>query len=67
MIGRYANTLGPQHLFSVPEGILDHHGRNTIAIAVLSRGAANTAGLGTVTLQPYGRYAGAAYDRADTR
>ena len=67
MIGRYANALGPQHLFSVPEGILDHHGRNTIAIAVLSRGATNTAGLGTVTLQPYGRYAGGAYDKADAR
>ena len=65
MLGRYANALGPQHLFSLPEGILDHQGENTIAIAVISRGDSNTAGLGKVTLEAYGRYAGAALERAD--
>ena len=65
MIGRYANLLGPQHLFSAPAGILRPQGQNMIAIAVLSRGPVNTAGLGTVSLQAYGRYGGRAFNRAD--
>ncbi|MGH2868147.1 MAG: beta-galactosidase [Solirubrobacteraceae bacterium] len=59
MVGRYANDLGPQHLFYLPAGALDQNGRNTLAIAVLSHGAAGSGGgLGTVSLQAYGRYAG---------
>ncbi|HEY1515257.1 MAG TPA: beta-galactosidase [Solirubrobacteraceae bacterium] len=34
LIGQYDNTLGPQHQFYVPAGILDQDGRNTLAIAV---------------------------------
>ncbi len=33
LIGRYVNNVGPQHQFYVPEGILNDHGQNTIAIA----------------------------------
>ncbi len=31
MMGNYVNYLGPQHSFPVPNGILDPHGKNTIA------------------------------------
>ena len=34
LIGQYDDTLGPQHQFYVPAGILDQDGRNTLAIAV---------------------------------
>ncbi len=34
LIGRYVNNAGPQHQFYVPAGILNTHGRNTLAIAV---------------------------------
>ncbi|HEY5187800.1 MAG TPA: beta galactosidase jelly roll domain-containing protein, partial [Solirubrobacteraceae bacterium] len=59
MVGRYANDLGPQHLFYLPSGVLDQNGENTLAIAVLSHGGNGSGGgLGTVSLQAYGRYAG---------
>ncbi|HEV3229596.1 MAG TPA: beta-galactosidase [Solirubrobacteraceae bacterium] len=61
MVGQYANDVGPQHLFYLPEGILDAHGRNDLAIAVLSHGSDGSGGgLGTVSLQAYGRYRGGA-------
>jgi len=56
-VGRYVNNVGPQHVFPIPEGVLNPRGANTIAIAVLSRDAA-TAGLGTVRLTALGTYAG---------
>ncbi|OZJ02289.1 hypothetical protein BZG36_04824, partial [Bifiguratus adelaidae] len=34
--GRYANDLGPQTLFYVPEGILNYAGNNTIVVVVMS-------------------------------
>ncbi|HET9168025.1 MAG TPA: beta galactosidase jelly roll domain-containing protein, partial [Actinospica sp.] len=60
MMGRYVNNLGPQHLFYLPAGpVLDEHGRNVVAIAVLSHGADGSGGgLGRVSLQAYGRYRG---------
>jgi beta-galactosidase GanA len=60
MLGRYANNLGPQHVFYLPEGILDPRGRNVLAIAVISHGSAGSGGgLGRLSLQAYGRYRGA--------
>jgi beta-galactosidase GanA len=56
-LGRYVNNVGPQHVFPIPEGILNPRGSNTIAIAVWSRDGA-TAGLGTVRLTSLGTYAG---------
>jgi hypothetical protein len=48
-----ANDLGPQTLYYVPEGILNHNGENTIAIGVIS--IDETATLGTVTIEPFGK------------
>ena len=60
MLGRYANNVGPQHLFYLPEGILHPRAGNVLAIAVISHGANGSGGgLGRVTLQVYGRYRGA--------
>ncbi|WP_163513595.1 beta-galactosidase [Fodinicola acaciae] len=56
LLGLYANDLGPQHTYSLPPGILNANGHNTIAIAVT--GADNSGGLGSVRLVPYGAYAG---------
>jgi hypothetical protein len=57
MMGIYANDLGPQHIFSLPTGILNPNGANTLAIAVLGEDSAS-GGLGQVDLVPYGRYEG---------
>ena len=38
-MGQFIADIGPQRVFPVPEGILNHHGRNTIALAVTSDGA----------------------------
>ncbi|KAI9286237.1 glycoside hydrolase superfamily, partial [Umbelopsis sp. AD052] len=51
--GKFANDLGPQTLFYVPEGILNHHGENTIAIGVVAVDKEVT--LGEVTIEPYGK------------
>jgi beta-galactosidase len=60
MMGRYANRVGPQRIFYLPEGILYPRGRNVLAIAVISRGADGSGGgLGSVSLEAYGRYRGA--------
>jgi beta-galactosidase len=48
-----ANDLGPQTLFYVPEGILNHHGENTIAIGVVAVDEEVT--LGEVTIEPYAK------------
>lgn len=39
-VGQYIADVGPQHTFVVPNGILDPHGQNTIALAVTSDGGA---------------------------
>ena len=56
MLGIYVNDLGPQHIFSLPNGILNPDGPNKLAIAVWGEDA--DAGLGSVSLYQYGAYAG---------
>jgi beta-galactosidase GanA len=53
MVGIYANDLGPQHVFSLPLGLVNTRGTNTIAIAVWGEDAAS-GGLGQVSLVPTG-------------
>jgi hypothetical protein len=38
-MGQFIAHVGPQRIFPVPEGILNHHGPNTLALAVTSDGA----------------------------
>ncbi|WP_404339614.1 beta-galactosidase [Sphingomonas sp. MMS12-HWE2-04] len=42
-MGQYIAHIGPQRVFPVPEGILNHRGRNSIALAVTSDGAPGNA------------------------
>jgi beta-galactosidase GanA len=42
-MGQFIAHVGPQRTFPIPEGILNHHGANTIALAVTSDGAAANA------------------------
>ncbi|MDT7803867.1 MAG: hypothetical protein QOI78_7300, partial [Actinomycetota bacterium] len=55
-LGRYLNNVGPQHVFTIPNGILRADGRNTIAIA--SWGGDDSGGLGAVSLVNLGTHAG---------
>ena len=55
-VGTYVNYLGPQHGFPAPNGVLNPHGRNRIAIAVWNLDG-STGGLGKVSLTDYGSYA----------
>lgn len=57
MLGIYGNDLGPQHIFSLPAGILNPNGTNTLAIAVWGEDS-SSAGLGEVNLYQYGAYEG---------
>lgn len=57
LVGQYINNLGPQHLFSLPPGVLNPNGKNTVAIAVWALDGSST-GLGQVSLQQLGNYAG---------
>ncbi len=57
LLGLYANDLGPQHVFSLPTGILNPNGQNTVAIAVWGEDQRG-GGLGNVNLVRYGTYAG---------
>ncbi len=61
-LGQYANDVGPQHTFVLPNGILNPHGKNTLAIAVTSRqqGGATGGGLGSVKLADLGTSRGGA-------
>jgi beta-galactosidase GanA len=61
-VGQYINY--PQHSFPVPNGVLNPHGRNSIAIAVWNLDGA-TGGLGTVALTDYGSYASSLAVRQD--
>ncbi len=42
-MGQFIAHVGPQRVFPVPEGILNHRGRNSIALAVTSDGAPGNA------------------------
>jgi len=42
-MGQFIAHVGPQRIFPVPEGILNHRGANTIALAVTSDGVAGDA------------------------
>lgn len=53
LLGNYINNIGPQHVFPLPNGILDPQGDNTIAIALWNEDG-TTGGLGTVTLENLG-------------
>jgi hypothetical protein len=44
--------LGPQTLYYVPEGILNHNGENTIAIGVIA--IDESVSLAGITIEPYG-------------
>ncbi|MEV6008093.1 beta-galactosidase [Streptomyces sp. NPDC051976] len=55
-MGNYVNYLGPQHSFPVPDGVLNPHGANTVALAVWNLDG-STGGLGKVALTDYGSYA----------
>jgi beta-galactosidase GanA len=56
-IGQYIANVGPQHTFVVPNGILDPHGTNTLAVAVTSNGGAGN-GLENVQLTDLGTVRG---------
>jgi len=55
-LGNYVNYLGPQHSFPIPNGILNPHGNNSIALAVWNLDG-KSGGLGRVSLTDYGSYA----------
>ena len=54
-MGNYIADLGPQRSFPIPNGVIDPHGRNSIAIAVWKTDD-TPGGLGTVSLVDYGSY-----------
>lgn len=53
-VGRYINELGPQHVFSLPTGILRPQGENSIVLAVWN--TEHDGGLGKVSLVVQGNY-----------
>jgi beta-galactosidase GanA len=56
-MGQYIANVGPQHTFVIPNGVLNPHGRNTVAIAVTSDGGAGN-GLEPVSLTNLGTVRG---------
>jgi beta-galactosidase len=54
-VGQYINDVGPQRVFTLPEGILRHQGDNVIALAVWSADG-STGGLGQLSLEALGNY-----------
>jgi beta-galactosidase GanA len=58
-MGQYIADVGPQHTFVVPNGILDPHGVNTLALAVTSNGGTGDT-LEKVTLTNLGTVRGGA-------
>jgi beta-galactosidase len=54
-VGQYVNDLGPQRVFTLPQGILRQQGTNTIALAVWSTDD-STGGLGQVNLTALGNH-----------
>ena len=57
LVGRYWEARGPQHLFYLPNGVLNTRGDNTIAIAVWNRGHAG----GLTTLPALVQYPSLSY------
>ncbi|URZ09288.1 beta-galactosidase [Clostridium felsineum] len=57
LVGQYINNLGPQTVFSLPSGVLDPDGKNTVAIAVWSLDGSSI-DTSKITLQKLGNYAG---------
>ncbi|KAL4904335.1 putative beta-galactosidase A [Aspergillus multicolor] len=51
LFGKYLHAIGPQTNFPVPEGILDYHGTNYIALSLWAQDA-NGAALDTFLLRP---------------
>ncbi|KAI4861433.1 glycoside hydrolase family 35 protein [Hypoxylon rubiginosum] len=49
--GKYVANLGPQTAFPVPEGVLDHGGRNTVALTLWALDGAVGARVGGLTLR----------------
>ncbi|GKZ39815.1 hypothetical protein AbraIFM66950_001273 [Aspergillus brasiliensis] len=49
--GRYLSTIGPQTAFHVPEGVLNYHGKNYIALSLWAQNRTGAA-LASFTLQP---------------
>jgi Beta-galactosidase jelly roll domain len=54
-MGQLINDVGPQRVFTLHRGILDHQGDNTIALAVWSADG-TSGGLGDVALEVLGNY-----------
>ncbi|ORZ03961.1 glycoside hydrolase superfamily [Syncephalastrum racemosum] len=51
-LGRYANDLGPQKTYYLPEGIVNvNNGENTLAVAVIPLDESSQ--IGTLSLEPY--------------
>ncbi|EIN05080.1 hypothetical protein PUNSTDRAFT_146007 [Punctularia strigosozonata HHB-11173 SS5] len=48
--GKYVNHIGPQSVFPVPEGILNYHGENTLAVSLWAQDASG-AKLESIDLQ----------------
>ena len=65
-LGQYINDVGPQHTFVLPNGVLDPHGSNTLALAVLADGT-TPAGPGAVALTLLGAVDGGPGDAAGRR
>ena len=42
-MGQFIAHVGPQRVFVIPPGILDHHGHNTLALAVTTDGSPKNA------------------------
>ena len=53
-LGQYIADVGPQHTFALPNGVLDPHGRNTLALAVTSDGSGPADALEQVGLTSLG-------------
>ncbi|MEO8777452.1 MAG: beta galactosidase jelly roll domain-containing protein, partial [Rhodanobacter sp.] len=62
-VGRYINATGPQRVFNLPAGLLNPHGKNTIAIADWNTGTRG--GLGKLSLVMLGNYRSALHIRAE--
>ncbi|GAA2874550.1 beta-galactosidase [Nonomuraea rubra] len=55
-VGQYGADIGPQREFSLPAGLLDEHGNNTLALAVTAERP--VAGPGPLSLFAYGNVRG---------
>ncbi|KAL8286237.1 hypothetical protein RQP46_004725 [Phenoliferia psychrophenolica] len=55
--GRFVSNLGPQTIFPIPEGILDHRGNNTIGVLLWALGS-NGASIKGLSITSGGVYAG---------